>query len=505
MAQTASRRTGAFTHPRTSSSVPAWKSRLRSLPRTLWLGLAGLSLLSLFGFTWLVYERERNLPVNLFAYELNAAQVRECSEALSRWNVPHGRSASGDNLLVLREGRVRLLARLAEHGLPSRDLAQSQDMPGLTPTRRQQLMRERVQLEESLSRTIRTLRGVQNATVTLAIPEHTFGEEIRPTASVVVHTAQGYSLPRTQAFGIAQLLVGAVPGLRPEDVAVLDSQGTRTNDVEGASESWQLELKKQVEGYLASKAQKILDKAYGQGRAECALNVDLDFSQMEVRRSDAGPGAVSGEQKMMEVYQNTSESGALLVDENPNEKKYQKICEVKKHKNNEAYTLVVHKLPRIEKVTCAVLIEQAGQSENALALVRGAIGFDANRGDEITLAAVPLPMATLSRETPVEEMTLPAQSQHWLATWALMGAAGACFLLAVGLHKIRRGPNRPEAHLQAAPNAPQVALCDLNQGARGESLQAQATATRSLAAQLEEKAREHPKKVASMLSSTYLQ
>jgi len=496
------RRSSPLTGPRPKAPSP-WKTRLLQVPRWAWVGLVVGLILVTSSLALLQRQRTQNEPVALFAYELTPAQVRECSTALANWQVSHKPNLEGNNLLVHPEIRIEVLGRLSAKDIPARDFTSTQSVATLTPSRRQQLAQEKAQLEESLNQSLRSLRGIESADVNLAIPEQSFGEENRPTASVVLNLAHGYNLPRTQAFGIARLISGAVPCLRAEDVSVIDPLGVQVNSTEGASESWQLELQKQLDDYLAGKAQKILDRAYGPGRAECAINVELDYSQMEVKRTDAGPGVVSGEQKLMEVYQNEQKSD--LPEDLENEKtgkRYEKICEVRKHKNNEAYSWVVHKLPRINKLTCAVLIDNKGQADNALALVRGAIGFDPSRGDEVNVAVVPMPIVSLAAIASPTQVATPAQQPYWPLVMGMLGAVGACLALAVGLLGVRR-VRQVEMQVQCAPMAEQQALCDLNQPANG-ALPAPATATRSLVCQLEEKAREHPEKLARFLSTTYL-
>lgn len=503
MNSSVTRRSSPLTGPRPKALAAPWRTRLQQVPRWAWVSLVVGLILVGSSMALVQKQRRQNDPVALFAYDLTPAQVRECSTTLAQWQVSHQVNLEGNKLFVHPEIRIELLARLAAKDIPARDFTSPQSVATLTPSRRQQLAQEKAQLEESLNQSLRSLRGIESADVNLAIPEQSFGEENRPTASVVLKLAHGYNLPRTQAFGIARLISGAVPCLRAEDVSVIDPLGVQVNSSEGASESWQLELQKQLDDYLAGKAQKILDRAYGPGRAECAINVELDYSQMEVKRTDAGPGVVSGEQKLMEVYQNEQKSDLSEDFESDKKgKRYEKICEVRKHKNNEAYSWVVHKLPRINKLTCAVLIDTKGQADNALALVRGAIGFDPGRGDEVNVAIVPMPIMTLPTLPGPVEVATPGQQPYWPLVMGMLGAVGACLALAVGLLGVRR-VRQVDMQTQCAPLANPQALCDLSHPASG-ALPAQATATRSLIYQLEEKAREHPEKIASLLSTTYL-
>src|SRR5690606_15417827 len=87
--------------------------------------------------------------------------------------------------------------------------------------------------EGELSRTIGRLEPVQSAAVKIAMPdEELFTDEQDPTTAAVVLTMRaGQTLEPSQVQGIAKLVAMAVPGLKPADVTITDSQG---NILEGA-------------------------------------------------------------------------------------------------------------------------------------------------------------------------------------------------------------------------------------------------------------------------------
>lgn len=505
-----SRRTGTVLPARKASTD--WKARLQAVPRWAWGTLCGGVLLLGVAGTMLHREAVRTAPVALFSYDLTAGQVRECADTLARWHVEHSANTDKNNILVAPDQRVELLNRLTREDIPHRDFSQGvQGVSTLTPTRAQQLAHDKGQLEESIGHALREMRGVQGADVRLAIPETTFGDEVHPSASVMLTLVDGYQLPRQQAQGIARFVAGAVTCMRPEDVTVVDQKGREVTCPENQTESWQLEVQKQMENHLASKAQALLDRAYGVGRATCALNVEFDFSQMEAKRTDT-ENSLQVLQKTTEEYHNSGKPTAGLSEdeeahplgESQPDKNYVKICEARKLKPDEAFTWTVYKLPRIQKMTCSVLIDSKSQSENAASLVRGAIGLNAERGDELSVCVVPMPMEKTDLvpgfETDRNRQPAPAP---WPVLIGLLGAAGACLAVAVGILGMRRVRHSEIVRARAEAAGPRE-VCDVTYAKDGTSTGAVPTATRKLTSQLEEMARNQPQMVASWLSTTYL-
>ena len=82
-------------------------------------------------------------------------------------------------------------------------------------------------LEAELSRTIKSLRAVQEARVHLAIPKQSafIRDQQRPTASVLLHLYGGQQLEEGQAASIVNLVAGSIPGMTAADVTLIDQFG----------------------------------------------------------------------------------------------------------------------------------------------------------------------------------------------------------------------------------------------------------------------------------------
>lgn len=503
----ASRRSAALNPARKPATD--WRSRLMAVPTRYKLAAVVCMLLSVLGWLGFASHQQAVEPVKLFAYKLTPRQLQECSQFLSKLGVEHRPSPDGDNLLVPPEKRLTLLNQIGAEQLPNED--KESKVMGLTPSRRELLSREQAELQLSLARTLQTMQGVDHATVQLAIPESSaFEDNNHPTASVVLTLRSGYEMSQRQSTGIAKFIAGAIPAMRQEDVTVVDQTGReQLHSGEGQLDSMQFELQKQLEVYMESKAQRMLDMAYGRGNALAVVNVQLDYSQLEVK-NNIGSDQPQMEKKERETYTSAAGETTTFLEEkdgppDANGKKsktYEKVVEAVRRTPHEALTWRVFKLPRLERVTCAVLIEQQSQRQAAIDMVRNSIGLDDSRGDNITASVVPLHRDNAGLKS-IAPTPLPLEQPTPNGPIAWVGLAGALALGAgiwwVGQRRLRL--NQP---LLETPKFNGMATqCDLNyrkEGAPVAGSQETATQPRTLE-KLEALARQSPKETASLLRS----
>lgn len=156
-------------------------------------------------------------------------------------------------------------------------------------------------LEGELSRTINTIKGINNSRVHLALPKKGLFEEQdnRSTASVIIDVGQSYPLTKQQVGGIVHLVSSSVEGLSPDSVSVIDSKGNLLFGDGGAEggefglSSSQLEAKKSVENYLEKKAESMLTTILGPGKAIVRVAATMDFDRIERTNEKFDPeGAV---------------------------------------------------------------------------------------------------------------------------------------------------------------------------------------------------------------------
>ncbi len=142
-------------------------------------------------------------------------------------------------------------------------------------------------LEGELSRTIATLRNVENARVHLAIPKRSvfLRERSDPSASILVDLYSGRSLDDEQIAAIVHLVSSSVPHLKPANITLVDQRGellSSANSDDGmASTSSQFSYNRKLELTYAERIRQLLEPIIGAGRVRASINADLDFTVTE--------------------------------------------------------------------------------------------------------------------------------------------------------------------------------------------------------------------------------
>lgn len=235
-------------------------------------------------------------------------------------------------------------------------------------------------LEGELARTLSRMDGVRAARVHLALPDPTpfVSEQAGATASIVMHLSPGASLSSAQIRGVVHLVSGAVEGLAPEKVSVIDGIGRLLNS--GGSDDSAgpgLELKSGIEKGLAARGQELLNRLYGKDKALLSVDVALDMDKLQSVRESYDPDT-EFVRSSRESSQKAGEGGAAGSTENQTSYELNKKIET-----------FVKSPGGLKRISAAVLINgtttQAGQVEKIKTAMGAALGIDEARGDKLTV------------------------------------------------------------------------------------------------------------------------
>jgi flagellar M-ring protein FliF len=143
-------------------------------------------------------------------------------------------------------------------------------------------------LEGELARTLERLDGVAGAKVLVAKPTggSIFSDKEKDTsASVTLTLKGGRRLTPAAVAAVIHLVAGAVEGLNPNKVVVVDSAGnllsgdSAGNEMAAKARSF-LDYKTQVEQYLSSKAEDMLTAVLGPGKASVRVDATIETSSV---------------------------------------------------------------------------------------------------------------------------------------------------------------------------------------------------------------------------------
>ena len=283
-------------------------------------------------------------------------------------------------------------------------------------------------LEGELARTIESLSSIQKATVRIAIPkESVFTErQALPTASIVVELKSGVSLNAKQIFGIKNLVAASVTNLSTENVKIVNQDGVALGDEDGEFDSdaiaQQIRYKREFENNYEQKIVNVLAPIVGGAdKVVAKVNIDFDFDKKDTKSEVYDPNnVVRSESNIEEKRQGSAPNevggvpGAVSnigpvqgLDDSTLKEQYNKSSQQTNYEISKKVTNVKGQFASINRVSAAVVIDGLYQSkkdkdgkptgelefapltkeqrESITNLIKQSIGYNQNRGDEVSL------------------------------------------------------------------------------------------------------------------------
>ena len=296
-------------------------------------------------------------------------------------------------------------------------------------------------LEGELSSDITSLRAVKRAKVNIAIPKQTLfvSQQTPVTASVVLELEPNMVLTPKQILGIKNLVAAAVPRLKPENVKLINQYGDPLGENDALTTNNELlkaELiyKKRYEKALQEKIIDILAPIVGgRNKVVAKVDVDFDFSKVKSKSEIFSPdNVVRSEQTMEESrtgYSPKQVGGVPGAVSNIGPVQGLKTSQVR-NKYNKSTTTTNYEISktikdtqedpvRIKRITAAVVVDghyemkkdKKGDekltyiplSKADLAsitnLVKSSIGFNAKRGDEVSVSNFQFNVSSTTKES----------------------------------------------------------------------------------------------------------
>lgn len=272
--------------------------RIWSQFRTYWSGL-GLVVRTLIiaavaiaaaGIGTFVVLNQSGDSVQLFAEKLPEQEVETITTLLESKGIKHTLKDS-QTIKVPKDQAARARVVLAAEGLPSRGSGKGWeiiDNSGLTTTPFIQNVNYIRALQGELARSLMQIDSVASARVIIARPDPSpFAlRDQRPTkASVVLKLKPGAIFNHDRAANVVQLVSRSVDGLMPEHVTVIDSTGRQLSDPNMGDKddlsSGMIDKRRELEAYLAQKAQTMLTAHLGPGRAVVQVSADLNYQKVK--------------------------------------------------------------------------------------------------------------------------------------------------------------------------------------------------------------------------------
>lgn len=305
--------------------------------------------------------------------------------------------------------------------------------------------------EGELARTIVSSQHISMARVHIASTgSNPFQRGITPTASVSI-TPNGGSVSSQQAKAVRYLVASAVSGLSPDDVAVIDANGTLIGTTDDAVPTVGGDDKAQV---LKERVQRLLEARVGFGNSVVEVSVETvtESEAIRERRFDPeGRVAISTDTEQRTNSSSDAGGGDVTVASNLPEGDAGNGGDNSSSQNNESRERVNYEVSEtereiirapgaIKRLTVAVLVNsettvgEDGQTsevprdESELGalreLVSAAVGFDEARGDIITIKSMSLqsisPAGTAASTSIFDSINLDLMSALQMAVLAIV-------------------------------------------------------------------------------------
>ncbi|NDV85739.1 flagellar M-ring protein FliF [Aurantimonas aggregata] len=390
------------------------------------LGLIGVLVVALVGLG--SYFLSRPDMETLYS-GLDRTDVTRIGAALTEAAIPFDVNMTGDAILTPFSQTAPARMLLAEKGLPRSEnagyeLFDNLGSIGLTSFM-QEITRVRA-LEGEIARTIQTLKNVRAARVHIVLPdEGSFRREQRkPSASVVIRTESPEDFGSAQA--VRSLVASAIPGMNPNEVTVLNSDGTllaTADDSVSAAPTKLFGIEKIVSNSVEESIRRTLAPYLGIGNFQTSvitrLNTDrrqvserlfdpdvrVERSTRTVRESGSsqntqGETPVGIEQDIRAVDEAPAGGGGGETSRDENERRE----ELTNYEINEKTISTTSDGYAVERLSIAVVVNRQrlkdaigadatdAQVDERIteiqALVASASGFSEARGDQIKVTAV---------------------------------------------------------------------------------------------------------------------
>lgn len=218
--------------------------------------------------------------------KLDDGEAARVMAALDEAKIPYQTGRAGSSVLVPADKVHQTRAQLAAKGIPRGEGVGFEifDKPNFGISDFVQRANYLRAVQGELARTIAQIDMVESARVMIVMPENRLlvDNQKKPTASVFVRIKGNGQLPASAVNSIRFLVANAVEGLPANSVSVVDNMGNvlsenQDNDSASGLSNNQLNSRRNLEQYLARKAEGMLEKALGPGQAIVRVAAEINW------------------------------------------------------------------------------------------------------------------------------------------------------------------------------------------------------------------------------------
>jgi len=390
------------------------------------LAVVAAVLMGLVGFFIFLATKLTSPSMDLLYGGLEGSDSNQIISQLHTMKVPYELRQGGSEIYVPSNEVSRLRLSVAGQGLPGSgtigyEIFDKTDSLGTTNfVQNVNLLRA---LEGELSTTIQTLSSVKTARIHLVMPKRELfsREKQQPSASVVLSMRGAIRLDPEQVSAVQHLVAAAVPGLAPSRVSIVDNKGkllaggfeddSSASTIAAKATGQRLEMERR----LGRTIEELLERTVGFGKVRAEVHAEMDFDRISTQEEEYNPDGqvVRSTQTVEQTASSRDQEGTTAVsvgtnlpDPSASEGESQQSTSadnrVEETVNFEISKKIINHVREtgvINKLSVAVLVDgnrvrnedddivyqprSEAEMELLATLVRGAIGFSADRGDTV--------------------------------------------------------------------------------------------------------------------------
>ncbi|HVK43225.1 MAG TPA: flagellar basal-body MS-ring/collar protein FliF [Phenylobacterium sp.] len=369
-------------------------------------------------------------PKALLYSNLDIKEAGTITAALDQAGVKYEVKGDGSTIMVGRDEVASTRLLLSGKGLPTSgsvgyEIFDEANALGQTDFV-QQLNRQRA-LEGELARTIRGLDGLTSARVHLVLPKRQLFEEEaeQPSASVTIGVGGRPPSP-DQVQAIQNLVSSAVPNLKPGRVTVVDQHAkTLSTGEDGFGGQAADGRRNEVEQRIAKTVKALVEGVVGAGKSRVNVTADLNLARVTVQQETFDPdGQVVRSESVNEENSRENQpdaNGAVTATANIpggvdtggealNQSASGRTESTTNYEISKTTRTEIQEPGDMKRLSVAVAIDgvtapgadgkpgaytprSAEEMQRIEQLVRTAVGYNAERGDQVTVVNVRFPAA----------------------------------------------------------------------------------------------------------------
>ncbi|PSR27098.1 MAG: flagellar M-ring protein FliF [Sulfobacillus thermosulfidooxidans] len=462
-----------------------WKQQ--TLTQRLRLGVVVALVLSvlLVAVHWVTSPDWQPLYTNL-----SPRSAGQITTQLTQMKIPYELADQGRTVLVPKKDVDQVRVDLADLNIPSSTVGLPQPLNfSLGETNQEITLTQLADLEATLAQTINSINGVHDSRVLINEPPPAlFGESTAsPTASVFLDLNPGASLSPSQVRGIMNLVAHSVAGLSPNQVTVVDQQGTLLSQtalnnqpgsqITGTNQA-ELQAEDQVDNQIAQNVTSMLDQVLGPGAAVVRVNATLNFDQSTVNSTQYGKSVLSS-QSVTTQTSSQAAGTATPAGAGGNTPTYPVTTGALGPSKSQSNSTTSHWLVdttsthqvipsgSISRMTVAVAVDKplsASQRTALKNLVASAAGINPARGDVVTILGQPFNRSSVNQALKQMAQAQKAQQIRRDIMEGLLALLGIVLAIIVwrGLAKMRRQAPAPSFEpALASPGGQSLSVTDL--------------------------------------------